>query len=42
MRRAFAVMAPTARKALGKSFGPIAINATAPMTTISLQAISNM
>ena len=42
MRRAFAVMAPTARNAFGKSFGPIAINATAPMTIISLQAMSNM
>ena len=37
-----AVMLPTVRKAFGRSFGPMTINATAPITITSPQLMSNM
>ena len=42
MRRAFLIMLDMVRIAAGMSLGPIAINATAPIKTISDQAKSNM
>src|SRR5262249_5227230 len=42
MRRILVIHCPTERSTPGNSFGPIAINATTPITTSSLQPISNM
>jgi hypothetical protein len=42
MRRTFAVMLPSVRSALGRSLGPMTISATAPITMISPQLMSNM
>ena len=42
MRRILPIHWPTVRSTPGSSFGPIAISATTPMTTSSLQPMSNM
>src|SRR5215470_2819603 len=42
MRRILVIHCPTERSTPGNSFGPIAINATTPITTSSLQPMSNM
>src|SRR5713226_202417 len=42
MRRILVVHWPTARRTPGNSLGPIAINATAPITNSSLQPTSNI
>ena len=42
MRRILPMYWPTVRSTAGSSFGPMAISATTPMTTSSLQPMSNM
>ena len=42
MRRAFLISVASVFNATGMSFGPMAMSATTPISTISVQAKSNM